>query len=51
MKNCGFAYINLLNELRLQPSVWRNYHKISLKESIELLSIVTPLTEKEICVR
>lgn len=42
-----FSHINLMNELRLEPSDWRNYLRMNEDSFFRLLDLVTPMIKKK----
>ncbi|KAJ8971539.1 hypothetical protein NQ317_014971 [Molorchus minor] len=47
LKRNEFSHINLLEELRLEPDDWRNYLRMDEDSYTTLLTLVTPLIEKQ----
>ncbi|KAG8187109.1 hypothetical protein JTE90_004855 [Oedothorax gibbosus] len=41
------THLNLLQELRLEPSDWRNYLRLDEKAYFQLLRLVTPMIKKK----
>lgn len=46
-KRDDFSHINLLKELKFSPNDWNNYMRMNEKTYLELLSLVTPLIQKQ----
>lgn len=47
LKRRKFSHVNLLNELRLEPGDWFNYLRMDEEVYLELLTLVTPLIQKQ----
>lgn len=46
-KRSTFTHTNLLSELSLEPSDWRNYLRIDEQTYFKLLQLVTPIIKKQ----